>query len=85
MARRDSIMIKPKDTRGTLVRVLAYFRDFIWILAAVFILCIISNVLALLGPSLAGKAINAAAAGPGKVDLAVVKYPAMQRPRSSRC
>ena len=78
MARRDSIMIKPKDTRGTLVRVLAYFRDFIWILAAVFILCIISNVLALLGPSLAGKAINAAAAGPGKVDLAVVKYYAVR-------
>ena len=78
MARRDSIMTKPKDTRGTLVRVLAYFKSFVGIMAAVFILCIISNVLSLLGPSLAGRAINAAAAGPGKVDLETVKYYAVR-------
>ena len=78
MARRDSIMTKPKDTRGTLVRVLAYFKSFVGIMAAVFILCIISNVLSLLGPSLAGRAINAAAAGPGRVDLETVKYYAVR-------
>ena len=40
----------------------------------VFVLCFTSNVLALLGPSMAGSAINEAAAGPGRVNFDRVFY-----------
>ena len=74
MAKRDTVLKKPKDTKGTLLRMLRYVADFKWILALVLVLCLVSNVLALLGPSLAGKAINAAAAGKGRVDFERVYY-----------
>jgi len=74
MASRDAVLKKPKDTKGTLLTMLRYVSDFKWILALVLVLCACSNVLALLGPSLAGKAINAAAAGKGKVDFPKVYY-----------
>jgi len=74
MASRDAVLKKPKDTKGTLLRMLRYVSDFKWILAVVLVLCVCSNVLALLGPSLAGNAINAAAAGKGKVDFSQVYY-----------
>ncbi len=74
MAKRDAVLKKPKDTKGTLVRMLRYVGDFKWLLALVLVLCLTSNVLALLGPDLAGKAINAAAAGEGKVDFDKVYY-----------
>ena len=74
MAQRDSIMTKPKDTRGTLLRVLSYLKEYRLALAVILILCLISNVLALLGPSYAGSAISAAEAGPGLVDFVVVGY-----------
>ena len=69
MAKRDAVLKKPKDTKGTLLRLLKYVADFKWILAGVLVLCLTSNVLALLGPYLAGKAINEAAAGLGKVNF----------------
>lgn len=69
MAKRDTVLRKPKDTKGTLLRLLKYVSEFKWILAGALILCLISNILALLGPDLAGKAIDAAAAGKGKVDF----------------
>lgn len=74
MAKRDTILKKPKDTKGTLKRMLRYVADFKWILALVLVLCLTSNVLALLGPSLAGNAIDAAAAGKAKVDFDKVYY-----------
>ncbi len=74
MAKRDAVLKKPKDTKGTLLRMLRYVGDFKWLLALVLVLCLTSNVLALLGPDLAGKAINAAAAGKGKVDFNQVYY-----------
>ena len=74
MAKRDTVLRKPKDTKGTLIRLLKYVAEFKWILAVALILCLISNVLALLGPDLAGKAIDAAAAGKGKVDFDKVYY-----------
>ena len=58
MAARDTIRKKPKDTRGTLIRLLSYIGQYKWILLLVFALCFVSNILALLGPSLAGSAIN---------------------------
>ena len=57
---------KPKDARGTLRRILAYVMEYRLTLAVIMVLVIIGNVLSLLGPKLAGKAISAAAAGKGK-------------------
>lgn len=69
-----TVMKKPKDTRGTLRRLLRYLAAFRPVLAAVIVLSFLSNVLALLGPTLAGSAIRAAAAGPGRVDFSLVWY-----------
>ena len=74
MAARDTIRKKPKDTRGTLRTLLIYIGQYKWILALTFVLCFISNILALLGPSLAGSAINEAAAGIGKANFERVFY-----------
>ena len=74
MAARDTIRKKPKDTRGTLRTLLIYIGQYKWILALTFVLCFISNILALLGPSLAGSAINEASAGIGKVNFERVFY-----------
>ena len=74
MAKRDAVLKKPKDTKGTLLRMLRYVTDFKWLLVLVAFMCLASNLLALLGPNLAGKAINEAAAGKGKVDFDKVSY-----------
>lgn len=74
MAKRDTIMKKPKDTKGTLLRLLTYMAEFKWIILGVLILSFTSNALALLGPSLAGGAINEAAAGKGNVNFERVYY-----------
>ena len=74
MARRDSIMSKPKDSKGAFRRLLAYLGAFKLPILLVAVMCLISNVLALLGPSLAGSAINEAAAGIGKVDFDRLYY-----------
>ena len=78
MARRDSIMHKPKDTRKALRRMLAFLGPFKWLILLVAVLCVASNLLALWGPNLAGSAINEAAAGKGKVDFDQVRYFALR-------
>ena len=78
MARRDSIMTKPKDSRGALRRMIAYLGPFRWLILLVAALCVTSNVLSLWGPNLAGSAINEAAAGKGMVNFEKVKYYAMR-------
>ena len=74
MAKRDTVARKPKDTKGTLLRMLSYMAQMKWVMFLVLILCVISNLLGLLGPKLAGSAINEAAAGVGKVDFGRVSY-----------
>ena len=74
MATRDPARRKPKDTKGTFRRLLSYMASYKWIMFIVLTLCVISNILALLGPSLAGSAINEAAAGVGKVNFDQVMY-----------
>ena len=66
---RHQATARPKDAKGSLKRIISYLSEFKWRLLLVALLCIASNVLALLGPSLAGKAINVASAGVGKVDF----------------
>ena len=74
MTRRESIMTRPKDSKGAFRRLLSYLGAFkAWILL-VAVLCLISNVLSLWGPSLAGSAINEAAAGVNRVDFEKVTY-----------
>ena len=74
MPPRVTVMKKPKDARGTLRRLLDYLSAFRPLIAAVILLSFGSNILALLGPSLAGSAIREAAAGAGKVDFDRVWY-----------
>jgi len=71
---RQAVRHKPKDTKGTFLRLIRYVAQYKWILALVIVLCLTSNVLALFGPSLAGKAINEAAAGKGKVNFENVYF-----------
>ena len=65
---------RPKDTKRALRRLLAYLKPFRW---AVLFSCLCSffgNILNLLGPKFAGNAIDAAAAGAGKVDFQLVTH-----------
>lgn len=70
----DSPQRKPKDTKGTFLRLMSYIGTYKMILFFVILLCFGSNVLALLGPDFAGKAINEAAAGKGKVNFDMVYF-----------
>ena len=74
MAPNITVMKKPKDTKGAFRRLMRYLAVYRWVLAGTVLLCILSNVLALLGPSLAGSAINEAAAGAGQVNFTRVFY-----------
>lgn len=74
MAMNDTIKKKPKDTRGTLLRLLKYMGRYRLALAGILVLCAAGNVLSLLGPGYAGKAINEAAAGAGLVNFDKVIY-----------
>ena len=69
-----TVMKKPKDTRGALRRILAYLAEYKLILVLVAALCVVSNVLALLGPDLAGSAIQEAEAGMGRVNFDRIRY-----------
>lgn len=62
-----------KDPRGTLRRMMRYFRPHIGLMTLAFIFSIISNLCALVLPRLSGDAIDAIL--PGNVDLqTVIKY-----------
>ena len=72
MARRDTVMKKPKDARGTLRRMIRYLGPWKYVIAGIVALSLFSNLLNLWGPSLAGAAIREAAAGAGKVNFEAV-------------
>ena len=71
---REKVKERPKDARGTLRRTLRYVTEYRWTLAGILTLVLLSNILSLLGPSLAGEAVGAAAAGKGKVDFDLVYH-----------
>ena len=71
-------MKKPKDTRGTLRRLLRYLGPWRYVILGVAFLSLISNLLNLWGPTLAGSAIREAAAGPGKVNFDAVRQNALR-------
>ena len=80
MAHGVTVMKKPMDTKGALRRILTYLADYKLVLLVILLLCVASNILALLGPDLAGNAIGVieeAGTGKdaiGKVDLNRVWY-----------
>ena len=53
-------------------RLLAYMMKYGWIFFLLLIIAFASNIGNLLGPSFAGKAINEASAGAGKVNMQLV-------------
>jgi ATP-binding cassette subfamily B protein len=67
---------KPKDAKGTLLRILNYLEKYKWIVALLFACAIVSNIGNLLGPRFAGKAIGVAEEGykkgVGQVDMDLV-------------
>ena len=72
--RNSFVEHKPKDGKKALRRILSYVKEFKVLILFALILSFTANILSLIGPSLAGKAINEAAAGVGKVDFSRVLY-----------
>ena len=72
--RNSFVEHKPKDGKKALRRILSYVKEFRLLILFALILSFTANILSLIGPSLAGKAINEAAAGMGKVDFSRVLY-----------
>ena len=69
---------KPQNAKGALRRLLRYILPFRWQLALFCLCALLSNLGSLMGPKLAGYAINAAAAGVGQVDFSLVLHYALQ-------
>jgi len=63
---------KPKDTKGTLLKLGKYLLKSGWLLGFALALTLVSNVFQLIGPTLCGYAIDATAGGPGAVDFPTV-------------
>ena len=71
----NNIKARRKSRRGVLLRVCKYLFAHKWLLALAFFLMVTSNVLALVGPYLSGKALDAIELGTGSVDIdTVIKY-----------
>lgn len=71
---RQTILNKPKNTKSALKRTLSYIAEYKAVVIILLILCLAANVLALIGPSLAGSAISEAEAGAGLVNFDKVLY-----------
>lgn len=74
---RGGVKQRPKNAKGALRRIVGYLAQFRFVVLLLLICSFLSNIGNLLGPSFSGKAINAASAGPGNVDLALVKHYAL--------
>lgn len=71
---RQTVLNKPKDSKKTFKRLIAYIAGSTPLIVFLLIMCFAANVLGLLGPWLAGKAINVAEAGAGNVDMSRILY-----------
>ncbi|MDR1766120.1 MAG: ABC transporter ATP-binding protein/permease [Lachnospiraceae bacterium] len=74
MAKRDTKKEMPRDARRTLRRLGGYVMLYKWRMALIVAMSFLSNYLVLLGPTLAGRAINEIAPGPGKVNFPAVYH-----------
>ena len=64
---------RPKNAKGTTLRILKYVMSYRYVVLALLVLTLLSNVGNLLGPTFAGKAIGAAV-GEGQVDFDTVAF-----------
>ena len=74
MAKREGKFEKPKNRKGTILRLLVYMLQYKYLLLLALILTIGSNLLSLVGPMLSGYAIDAIEPGAGKVVFEKVFY-----------
>ncbi len=65
---------KPKNRKGTIIRLGKYMMQYIWLLLLALTLTIGSNMLSLIGPTLSGYAVDAIEPGLGRVDFERVFY-----------
>lgn len=78
MAGNQVVVEKPKSAKKTLKRLCSVLRESLFIIIIVLLLSFISNILSLIGPSLAGSAINEASKGKGMVNFVKVTNYVMQ-------
>lgn len=69
---RGGVKQKPKNAKGALKRTISYLMKYKWIVLIFLICTFISNMGNLMGPGFAGKAIAAASAGKGNVNMQIV-------------
>lgn len=74
MAEKQKKYEKPKNRKGTILRLGRYMMQYKYLMLLAFVLTIASNLLALMGPMLSGYAIDAIEPGIGSVDFARVFY-----------
>ena len=68
---------KPKDARGALRRILSYLMVYKYVVVLLILATFLSNLGNLMGPNFAGKAIDAASAGKGMVQMPLVIHYAL--------
>ncbi len=74
MAEKQKKYEKPKNRKGTVLRLGRYMMQYKYWMLLAFVLTIASNLLSLMGPMLSGYAIDAIEPGVGNVDFARVFY-----------
>lgn len=74
MSKQQSVEGKPKNRRGTMLRLARYMMQYKYLLLFAFGLTVASNLLALVGPMLSGYAIDAIESGVGRVNFRQVFY-----------
>jgi len=74
MAEKQKKYEKPKNRKGTILRLGRYMMQYKYLMLLAFALTIASNLLSLMGPMLSGYAIDAIEPGIGSVDFARVFY-----------
>lgn len=74
MAEQQKKYEKPKNRKGTILRLGRYMMQYKYSMLLAFVLTIASNLLSLMGPMLSGYAIDAIEPGIGSVDFARVFY-----------
>ncbi len=67
--KRDGKFEKPKNRKGTILRLVVYMMQYKYLLLLALVLTIGSNLLSLVGPMLSGYAIDAIEPGVGKVSF----------------
>ena len=68
---------KPKDAKGALRRILSYLMVYKYVVLLLILATFLSNLGNLMGPNFAGKAIDAASAGKGLVQMPLVIHYAL--------